>query len=145
MRKILIVNGPNLNLLGKREPEVYGAKTLSQINEHLTKMAAEMNLELKFFQSNHEGALIDFIHEKSSEADGLIINPGALTHYSYSLRDAITSVDIETVEVHMSNVYARDEFRHQSVIAPIVRGHVVGLGAYSYAVALSYFSDAGKE
>jgi 3-dehydroquinate dehydratase-2 len=144
MRKILIVNGPNLNLLGKREPEVYGAQSLSQINEHLTKMAAEMKLQLEFFQSNHEGEIIDFIHKLAPEADGLIINPGALTHYSYALRDAIAGVDIETVEVHMSNVYARDEFRHHSVIAPIVRGHVVGLGAYSYAMALSYFADATK-
>ncbi len=142
MLKILVVNGPNLNLLGRREPDVYGTETLEELNAKLVRVADELKINLKFFQSNSEGAIIDFIHENGFEADGLIINPGALTHYSHALRDAIAGVDIETVEVHMSNVYAREEFRHKSVIAPVVRGHLVGFGFYGYAMALSYFADA---
>ena len=141
MPRILIVNGPNLNLLGKREPEVYGTTTLDEINSSLTEMAHDLELEVTFFQSNAEADLIDFLHKEGFQADGLIINPGALTHYGYSLRDAITSVGTETVEVHMSNVYAREEFRHKSVIAPVVAGHIVGFGPYGYAMALSFFAD----
>jgi len=141
MPRILIVNGPNLNLLGKREPEVYGTKTLDELNNELIQIAHQLEIEVEFFQSNSESELIDFIHKKGFEADGLIINPGAFTHYSYALRDAISGVGIETVEVHISNVYAREEFRHKSVIAPIVAGHLVGFGLYGYAMALSYFAD----
>ncbi len=144
MLRILVVNGPNLNLLGKREPEVYGTKTLEELNGRLTEMAGEMGIEVSFFQSNSESALIDYLHEEGFKADGLIINPGAFTHYSYALRDAISAVDIETIEVHMSNVYAREEFRHKSVIAPVCRGHLVGFGFYGYAMALSYFADMSK-
>jgi len=145
MPKILIVNGPNLNLLGKREPHIYGNKTLDELNEELAKIAGELNLDVEFFQSNSEGGLIDFIQKNGFEADGLIINPGAFTHYSYALRDAISGVGIETVEVHISNVYARDDFRHKSVIAPIAAGHLVGFGLYGYAMALSYFADMKTE
>ena len=141
MPRILVINGPNLNLLGKREPEVYGSDTLEDLNMKLSEIAVEMGLDLAFFQSNSEGALIDYIHEAGIEADGIIINPGALTHYSYALRDAITSVDNATVEVHMSNLYGREDFRHKSVIAPVCVGQVVGFGLYSYAMALSYFAD----
>ncbi len=145
MPKILIVNGPNLNLLGKREPDIYGAKTLDELNRELTKIAKELSLDIEFFQSNSEGELIDYIHKNGFEAQGLIINPGAFTHTSYALRDAISGVGIETVEVHISNVYAREEFRHKSVIAPIVAGHLVGFGLYGYAMALSYFADLKTE
>ncbi|MFH2050310.1 MAG: type II 3-dehydroquinate dehydratase [bacterium] len=145
MPRILIVNGPNLNLLGKREPEVYGTKTLDELNNELTKIAHQLKIEVEFFQSNSESELIDFIHKNGFEADGLIINPGAFTHYSYALRDAISGVGIETVEVHISNVYAREEFRHKSVIAPIAAGHLVGFGLYGYAMALSYFADLKTE
>ncbi|MBU8933155.1 MAG: type II 3-dehydroquinate dehydratase [candidate division Zixibacteria bacterium] len=144
MSRVLVVNGPNLNLLGKREPEIYGTQTLDEMNEHLTSMASELKLEVRFFQSNSEGKIIDFIQTEAPQAVGMIINPGALTHYSYALADAITAVDIETIEVHMSNIYAREEFRHKSVIAPIASGHLVGFGFYGYAMALSYFADMNK-
>ena len=145
MSKILIVNGPNLNLLGKREPEVYGNTSLDELNGRLRDMANELKIDLIFFQSNSEGELIDFIQKESSEADGLIINPGALTHYSYALRDAITAVDIEAVEVHMTNIYKREEFRHKSVLADVCQGHLAGFGFYGYAMALSYFADTSPE
>jgi len=145
MTKILVVNGPNLNLLGKREPEVYGTDSLEDLNGRLQEMADELGLKLEFFQSNGEGEIIDFLHREGFEADGLIINPGALTHYSYALRDAIAAVDIEAVEVHMSNIYQRDDFRHKSVIAAVCRGHVVGFGFYGYALALSYFADMSQQ
>ncbi len=141
MPRILVVNGPNLNLLGKREPEVYGTQTLEELNGKLTDMAQELGIKLGFFQSNSEGAIIDFLHREAGSADGLIINPGALTHYSYALRDAIAAIDINAVEVHMSNVHAREEFRRRSVIAPICVGSVIGFGFYGYAMALSYFAD----
>lgn len=145
MRKVLVVNGPNLNLLGVREPEIYGRSTLEELNGRLNDMAAELKIELKFFQSNHEGEIIDFLHKEAPQADGLIINPGALTHYSYALRDAISAVSIEAVEVHMSNIYAREEFRHKSVLAPVCLGHLTGFGFYGYAMALSYFADTTEE
>ncbi|HOP06772.1 MAG TPA: type II 3-dehydroquinate dehydratase [candidate division Zixibacteria bacterium] len=145
MRRILVVNGPNLNLLGKREPEIYGRSTLDELNGKLNDMAKELKIELKFFQSNHEGEIIDFLHKEAPDAHGLIINPGALTHYSYALRDAISAVSIEAVEVHMSNIYAREEFRHKSVLAPICQGHLTGFGFYGYAMALSYFADTTHE
>ena len=139
--RILVVNGPNLNLLGKREPEVYGTDTLEALNDRLEQLAADLKMQLSFFQSNHEGALIDFIHREGYQSDGMIINPGGLTHYSIALRDAISGVGIPTVEVHLSNIHGREEFRHKSVIAPICIGQVCGFGYYGYAMALSYFSD----
>jgi 3-dehydroquinate dehydratase-2 len=145
MNKILVVNGPNLNLLGKREPEIYGNQTLDKLNETLKKLAADLGYELKIFQSNSEGAIIDFIQKEAPDAKGLIINPGAFTHYSYAIRDAVDSVKVETIEVHLSNIYAREEFRHESVIAPVCRGQLSGFGFYGYAMALSYFADTGND
>jgi len=145
MPRILVVNGPNLNLLGKREPEVYGTETLDELNGKLADMARELEVEVSFFQSNSESEIIDYLHKEGFDADGLIINPGALTHYSYALRDAIAAVEIETIEVHMSNIYAREEFRRKSVMAPVCTGHLVGFGFYGYAMALSYFADSLKD
>jgi len=141
MSKVLVVNGPNLNLLGQRQPDVYGTSTLDELNEKLGQFASELKLELEFFQSNSEAEIIDFIHKNAGSATGMLINPGAFTHYSYAIRDAITATAIETVEVHLSNIYAREEFRHKSVIAPVARGQVAGFGYYGYAMALSYFAD----
>ncbi len=134
--KILIIHGPNLDLLGKREPDVYGSITLQEIDERLQAYAVGKSLELRSFQSNHEGAIVDAIHEAVHWADGLIINPGAYTHYSYAIREAISAVDLPTVEVHLSNVYARESFRHVSVIAPVCVGQIVGFGWRSYLLAL---------
>ena len=145
MSRILVVNGPNLNLLGKREPQIYGAESLDALNKELSELAAQLKMELVFFQSNSEGDLIDFIHKEAPSADGMILNPGALAHYSYALRDAINAVNIETVEVHMSNIHSREEFRQKSVIAPACAGYLSGFGSYGYAMALSYFSDFAEK
>ena len=126
--KILVVHGPNLNLLGKRIKEIYGDKTLEEINRLLRQLATELGVELVTFQSNSEGALIDFIQKESPAANGIIINPGALTHYGFSLRDALADTNLPVVEVHLSNIYAREEFRQRSVIAPVARGQISGLG-----------------
>ena len=145
MRKVLIVNGPNLNLLGRREPEVYGTGTLEDINEKLRTCADELKLQVEFFQSNSEGAIIDFLHKEGFDAHGLIINAGAYTHYSFAIRDAITAVGITAIEVHLSNIYSREEFRHMSVIAPVCRGHIVGFGAEGYFMALAHFAETEKD
>ncbi len=141
MTKLLVVNGPNLNLLGKREPNIYGSQTLDELNEGLKSAASEMKIELLFFQSNSEGAIIDFIQQNGFDADGMIINPGAYTHYSYAIRDAITAVGIDTVEVHISDINKREEFRKKSVITPVSVESFVGFGVEGYNMALSYFSD----
>ncbi len=138
MKKILVIHGPNLNLLGEREPEIYGSSTLLDINSIITKFASEQGLEEKIFQSNHEGALIDFIHENRNWADGVIINPGAFTHYSYALRDAISSVNLPAVEVHISNIYQREDFRKHSVIKDVCIKQFVGLGQQGYLKAIEY-------
>lgn len=132
MTSIWVINGPNLNLLGIREPGIYGSLSLQSIEDRLRKQAADAGVELVFFQSNHEGAIIDRIHEAMGQADGILINPGALTHYSYAVRDALSSVKIPAVEVHLSNIHAREEFRHTSVIAPVCAGQISGFGALSY-------------
>ena len=134
--KILVLHGPNLNLLGERKPEIYGTSKLAQLNSQLRKKARELDVELRIFQSNHEGALIDKLHAQRRWMQGLIINPGALTHYSYALRDAIEAVQVRTYEVHLSNIHAREPWRRNSVLAEIVEGQIMGKGIDSYREAL---------
>jgi 3-dehydroquinate dehydratase-2 len=134
--KILVIHGPNLNLLGTREPEVYGSVTLEEINERLHAYAADKGIEVRTFQSNHEGAIMDAIHQAVGWADGLVINPGAYTHYSYAIRDAIAAIGLPTVEVHLSNVQTREDFRHLSVIAPVCLGQIAGFGWQSYVLGV---------
>jgi len=136
MKKYLIIHGPNLNLLGKREPEIYGSETLDEINKSLQNFAEKNKIEIITIQSNHEGAIIDAIHDAIGKFDGIVINPGAFTHYSIAIYDAITSTDIPTIEVHLSNIYSREEFRRHSVIAPACRGQITGMGWYGYIFAL---------
>lgn len=138
--KILVINGPNINLTGKREPGVYGSLTLDQINSAIEKKAKEKGAECEFFQSNCEGELIDRIQSAMGNTDGIILNAGAYTHYSYALRDCIASVNIPTVEVHMSNIASREEFRHTSVIAPVCKGQIAGFGYKSYLLALEFLT-----
>lgn len=134
--QILILNGPNLNLLGTREPEVYGADTLADILDDLDKHAAERDTQLRHVQSNHEGALVDALHDARDWASGVVFNPGAFTHYSLALRDAISATELPVIETHLSNVHAREEFRHRSVLAGVCLGVVAGFGRDSYFVAL---------
>lgn len=133
---ILVVNGPNLNLLGERKPEVYGTEGLDAVEDSLTNLARELDAELKFFQSNHEGKIIDFLHEHRKTGAGVLINPGALTHYSYSLRDALEAIDLPVVEVHISDIKQREDFRKKSVVEPIAVSQVAGLGLEGYEVGL---------
>ncbi len=134
--KILVIHGPNLNLLGRREPGVYGRTTLTQVNAQLQELAGKMDVELKILQSNHEGEIVSFIGDNADWADGIVINPAAYTHTSVAIRDAIAAVGLPTVEVHLSNVFSREEFRHFSYISPVSTGVICGFGAESYILAI---------
>jgi 3-dehydroquinate dehydratase-2 len=136
MASILVLNGPNLNRLGLREPHIYGSETLEDLQQRLLDWGKEKQMEIRCFQSNHEGELIDQLHQAASEVQGIVFNPGAFTHYSYALRDAIASINMPVIEVHISNVYQREEFRHHSVIAPVCLGQIAGLGLKGYFLAL---------
>ena len=142
MKRYLVIHGPNLNMLGVREPGVYGADTLEEINRRLLSWAEGQGIELSIVQSNHEGEIIETIQKALGRFAGLVINPGAYTHYSYVIRDAIAAVALPTVEVHLSNIHAREEFRHTSVIAPVCRGQICGLGWFGYILALSALAHA---
>ena len=134
--RILVLHGPNLNLLGTREPEIYGSLTLADINAKLVELAGEQHAELVCKQSNHEGNLVDALHDARTWADGVVFNPGAYTHTSIALRDAIAAIGIPVIEVHLSNIYAREEFRHVSMISAVSRGKITGLGWRSYTLGL---------
>ena len=142
--KILVINGPNLNMLGIREPDVYGRETLKDIEKKLWKKAQQMEVQISFFQSNSEGEMIDKIHDSYAKMDGIIMNPGAYSHYSIAIRDAIKSVNIKTVEVHISNVFAREEMRANLVTAPASHGVISGFGSYGYLMALDALVNGGK-
>jgi 3-dehydroquinate dehydratase-2 len=134
--KILVINGPNLNLLGKREPQIYGAETLEDINRRIAALAVELGVEVSFFQSNHEGELVQKIQDAMGTYQAIVINPGAYTHTSVALRDAISSTGIPTIETHISNIYKREEFRHHSYISGVAAGQIAGFGPDSYLLAL---------
>lgn len=140
MKKIMIINGPNLNMLGQREPDVYGDETLSDLEEQLKRFAGKLPVDLTFFQSNVEGELINELQKAHAEHyDGVILNPGAFTHYSIALHDAVKSIRVPVIEVHLSNVHAREAFRHESVIAGACVGQISGFHFHSYELALTYF------
>ncbi len=136
MKKILVINGPNLNLLGEREPGIYGGDNYETLCEKLMDKADELSVKCEVFQSNHEGAMIDKLHSARAEFDGIVLNAGAFTHYSYAVRDAIAAIKIPVIEVHISNVFAREDFRKTSVIAPVCKGSISGLGFGSYFLAM---------
>lgn len=136
--KILVINGPNLNMLGTRDPALYGGDTLSEIEDRVRNRAGELRVEVEFFQSNHEGALVDHLQGPARDADGIVINAGALTHYGLSLRDALADARLPAVEVHLSNIHSREEFRRRSVLSSVVTGQIAGLGWRGYLYALEY-------
>lgn len=136
MKRVAVISGPNLNLLGTREVEVYGALTLEDVEALVMQRAAELGVEIAFFQSNHEGAIVDRIQAAGGDDDAVVLNPGAYTHYSYAIRDAVAAVGVPCVEVHLSNITGREEFRERSVIAPVCSGQISGFGAHSYILGL---------
>ena len=141
MKKVLILNGPNLNLLGKREPGVFGRDSYEAVCGRIAARARELGMEPSFFQSNSEGALIDALHQAMDVYDGVVLNAGAYTHYSYAIRDAIAAIRLPVIEVHLSNIHAREEFRHTSVLAPVCRGQISGFGPVSYLLALQALAE----
>lgn len=145
MQKVAVIHGPNLNMLGLREPEIYGTENLADLNKKLEKKAAEITLEITIMQSNHEGEIVDFLHQNYQDLAGIIINPGGLTHSSVVLRDAITSVRLPTIEVHISNIYRREDFRKKSITAEAAVAQISGLGAYGYLLALDGLKDILKK
>lgn len=145
MTRVLVLNGPNLNLLGEREPEIYGHTTLAKINGEIETLAGQLGLEVDFVQSNHEGVLIDQIQAAPGKYGWVIFNPGALSHYSYACHDALKAVNVPCIEVHLSNIQAREEFRSRSVIAPACQGQIAGFGSQSYLLALyAIFESRGR-
>lgn len=137
MKKIMVINGPNLNFLGQREPSVYGAETYEDLVKYLVAQGEKIQCQVGVVQSNHEGEIIDFIQQAHmGKLDGIVINPGAYTHYSYAIRDAIASVDMPVIEVHLSNVHNREDFRKESVTAPVCKGQICGLGFHGYVLAM---------
>ncbi len=141
MKTILLINGPSLNLLGSREPEIYGRTTLPEVETIVTGRGKGWNLAVKAFQSNHEGAIIDFIQAEQKAASGIIINPGAFTHYAYALRDCLAGVACPVIELHISNIYKREEWRRKSVLTEVCTGLISGLGVDGYSLALEYFRE----
>ena len=141
MKKILVIHGPNLNLLGKREVDVYGKVTIGEINRDLEKLAKAKKIKLKIVQSNHEGEIVELIGEAKGNFDGILINPAAYTHTSVAIRDAVSAIGLPTVEVHLSNIYGREEFRHTSLIAPVAKGQVSGFGKMSYILGLEALAE----
>lgn len=138
---VLVIHGPNLNLLGKREPNIYGKLTLGEINKHILDKAKELGIGVAFIQSNHEGSIVDAIQESEGQYNGIIINAAAFTHYSIAIRDAIAAISVPVIEVHLSNIFKRESFRHHSVISPVVYGQISGFGGSSYLLALEAIAD----
>ena len=145
MARFLILNGPNINILGRRNPGIYGVKTLAEVNEEVKKKAESLGVEVAFYQSNLEGHLIDCIQENWGDIKGIIVNPGALTHYGYGLKDALIDAGVPVIEVHLGNIYAREEWRRHSVIADIARGQIAGFGWRSYTAALEVLAALVEE
>ena len=145
MTRILVLNGPNINFLGRRNPGIYGSKTLDEVNQEISRKAQALGVQVDFFQSNAEGDLVDCIQENWGKMDGIIINPGALTHYGYSLKDALIDAAVPVIEVHLGNIHAREEWRRHSVIADIARGQIAGFGWRSYAAAVEIMAGLLQE
>ncbi|MBQ7097498.1 MAG: type II 3-dehydroquinate dehydratase [Clostridia bacterium] len=144
-KKIMVINGPNLNMLGIREPNVYGCQSYSDLEAYIESYAGKLGIEATVLQSNSEGEIIDFIHHALGNYDAIIINPGAYTHYSYAIHDALSSVNLPTVEVHLSNIHKREEFRHKSVTAPACIGQICGLGFRGYTLAIDYLNETESD